>query len=70
MKKLLTISLAVLFIFAGIAYWIFGSMDRWMISILSDNVQVGLYSVAFKFASIVLFINTAFGKIMDYGYKR
>jgi O-antigen/teichoic acid export membrane protein len=50
------------FIFAGLAYWIFGSMDRWMLGELSDNTQVGLYSIAFKFATILTFINTAFGQ--------
>lgn len=50
------------FIFAGAAYWIFGSMDRWMLAELSDNVQVGLYSIAFKLAGIMIFVNTAFGQ--------
>jgi len=47
--------------FAGLAYWIFGLSDRWMLGWLSDNTQVGLYSIAFKLASILLFINQAFG---------
>lgn len=50
------------FIFTGIGYWIFGSMDRWMLAELSDNTQVGLYSVAFKFATVLLFLNAAFGQ--------
>jgi O-antigen/teichoic acid export membrane protein len=50
------------FIFAGMAYWVFGSMDRWMLAELSNNTEVGLYSIAFKFATIVLFLNTAFGQ--------
>lgn len=47
------------FIFAGIAFWIFGSTDRWMLGELGNNTQVGLYSVAFKIASVLIFINTA-----------
>jgi len=50
------------FIFANVAYWIFESMDRWMLSELSNNTEVGLYSIAFKFATILIFINTAFGQ--------
>jgi O-antigen/teichoic acid export membrane protein len=50
------------FVFAGLAYWIFGSMDRWMLAILSNSQEVGLYSIAFKFATIVTFVNTAFGQ--------
>ncbi len=50
------------FIFAGLAYWLFGSMDRWMLGIMADNYQVGIYSIAFKFAVIITFINSAFGQ--------
>ena len=49
------------FIFAGFAYWVFGSTDRWMLAILTNNHEVGLYSIAFKFASVIIFFNTAFG---------
>jgi O-antigen/teichoic acid export membrane protein len=50
------------FIFAGIAYWLFGTVDRWMLAELSDATQVGLYGIAYKFAAIVLFLNSAFGQ--------
>ena len=50
------------FIFAGLAYWLFGSMDRWMLSEMSSMEQAGLYSIAFKVGSVVLFVNTAFGQ--------
>jgi len=50
------------FIFANIGYWIFGSLDRWMLSELSDNTQVGIYSIAFKFSTLIIFANTAFGQ--------
>ncbi len=49
------------FIFAGLAYWIFTASDRWMLGVLADTQQVGLYSVAFYLMSIVFFVNQAFG---------
>lgn len=50
------------FIFAGLAYWIFSYTDRWMLATMTDNVQVGLYSIAFKFAFVITFINGAFAQ--------
>jgi O-antigen/teichoic acid export membrane protein len=50
------------FVFAGLAYWLFGSMDRWMLGQWSTMEQAGLYSVAFKLGSIIMFINGAFGQ--------
>ena len=50
------------FVFAGVAYWFFGSLDRWMLGTISNNTQVGLFSIAFKFASILVFVNFAFGQ--------
>jgi len=50
------------FIFAGLAYWVFGSMDRWMLAELSDTTNVGWYSIAFKFATVVTFLSAAFGQ--------
>jgi len=50
------------FIFAGMAYWLFGSMDRWMLANMSSVEETGIYSVAFRFASIVLFVSAAFGQ--------
>lgn len=50
------------FIFASFAYWLFGSMDRWMLASMHSVEEVGIYSVAFRFASIVLFVSTAFGQ--------
>lgn len=50
------------FIFAGLAYWIFGTADRWMLVELSDATQLGLFAIAYKFAVAVLFLNTAFGQ--------
>lgn len=50
------------FIFTGLGYWLFSSMDRWMLGWLSNNTEVGLYGIAFKFSSIIVFIMTAFGQ--------
>jgi len=50
------------FIFTGLAYWLFGSMDRWMLGEFSNMEQAGLYSIAFKIGSVVLFVNSAFGQ--------
>ena len=50
------------FIFAGLAYWIFGSMDRWLLAELGNITEVGIFSIAFKFAAIVTFVSSAFGQ--------
>lgn len=50
------------FIFAGLAYWLFGSMDRWMLAAMTSVEEVGIYSIAFRFSSIVMFVNMAFGQ--------
>ena len=43
------------FIFTGLAFWLFGSIDRWMLSGYASLEEVGIYSVAFKFSTIILF---------------
>jgi len=50
------------FIYAGVAYWLFSSMDRWMLASLSSVEEVGIYSVASRFSMVVLFASTAFGQ--------
>jgi len=50
------------FIFSDIAFWVFGSMDRWMLGTYTTAVEVGLYSVAFRFAMVIVFVNNAFGQ--------
>lgn len=47
------------FIFVGLAYWIFGSMDRWMLAEMSSIEQTGLYSIAFKIGTVMFFFQTA-----------
>lgn len=49
------------FIFTEIAYWLFSSIDRWMLASIAGVEDVGLYSVAFRFSSLALFVATAFG---------
>jgi O-antigen/teichoic acid export membrane protein len=50
------------FVLAGAAYWVFGSMDRWMLIELSDVTQLGLFSVALKFAASLTFVIMAFAQ--------
>lgn len=50
------------FIYVSLAYWLFGSMDRWMLASYSSVEEVGIYSVAFRFASVALFVSSAFGQ--------
>jgi O-antigen/teichoic acid export membrane protein len=50
------------FIFAGLAYWLFGAMDRWMLASMASVEEVGIYSVAYRFSSVVLFVSAAFGQ--------
>lgn len=50
------------FIYAGLAYWAIGSLDRWMLVEYSDIANVGWYSIAFKIASVIGFLATAFGQ--------
>ncbi|MBO9536963.1 flippase [Herbaspirillum sp.] len=50
------------FIFSGLAFWLFGSMDRWMLASMSSVDEVGIYSVAYRFASVVMFVSVAFGQ--------
>ncbi len=50
------------FIYAGLAFWLFGSMDRWLLATMSTVEEVGIYSVAFRFATVMLFLTMAFGQ--------
>jgi O-antigen/teichoic acid export membrane protein len=50
------------FIIGGLAYWIFASIDRWMLVEMSSMEEVGLYSVAFKFATVLIFMINGFGR--------
>jgi O-antigen/teichoic acid export membrane protein len=50
------------FIYAGLAFWLFGSMDRWLLAYMSTVEEVGIYSIAYRFASVILFVSMAFGQ--------
>lgn len=50
------------FIYSGIAFWLIGSIDRWLLAALSSVEEVGIYSVAHRFASIVMIVSLAFGQ--------
>ena len=50
------------FVFAQAAYWVFGSMDRWLLMEMSTAEQVGLFSIAFKFAAVMGFVIGAFAQ--------
>jgi O-antigen/teichoic acid export membrane protein len=47
--------------FAGLAFWIFSFSDRWMLGVLANGTEVGLYSIAVNFSGIVVFVTQAFG---------
>lgn len=46
-------------IFSGIAVWVLAICDRYIILYFGNTTDVGLYSIGFKFAQIILLINTA-----------
>jgi O-antigen/teichoic acid export membrane protein len=50
------------FIYASMAFWLLSSIDRWMLASMSSVAEVGIYSAAFRYASIALFVSTAFGQ--------
>jgi O-antigen/teichoic acid export membrane protein len=50
------------FIYASVAFWLFGAMDRWILAAISSVEEVGLYAVGHRLATIVLFVSIAFGQ--------
>lgn len=46
-------------VFSSIFYWALSTVDRWMLAMYKDVYEIGLYSIGFKFASIIIFINNA-----------
>lgn len=48
--------------FASIAHWIYTSVDRWMLTEMSTAEQLGLYSIAAKYATVMTFVIAAFGQ--------
>ena len=49
------------FIFAGLAYNLLATTDRWMLLKFTTIEEVGVYSVSYKFSIIVLMVSSAFG---------
>jgi len=47
------------FVFSGFAVWLMASADLWLLGRLADSEQVGVYSIAIRFASMLVLINTA-----------
>jgi O-antigen/teichoic acid export membrane protein len=45
---------------AALALWAINFIDRWLIAILKDQAEVGVYSVAVRIASAVVFLLVAF----------
>ena len=50
------------FIYAGLAFWLFGAMDRWLLAAMSSVEEVGLYAVGHRFATIVMIVSLAIGQ--------
>jgi O-antigen/teichoic acid export membrane protein len=50
------------FIFASLTYWLLGSLDRWMLAAMSSIEDVGIFSIAFRLASILTFVIAAFSQ--------
>lgn len=49
-------------VFSSIAHWFYTSMDRWMLAEMSDAEQLGLFSVAAKYATVISFLIAAFAQ--------
>ncbi len=49
------------FILTEAAFWIFSSLDRWMLISMNSPNEVGLYSAAFRISVLVSFVTQAFG---------
>jgi O-antigen/teichoic acid export membrane protein len=48
------------FIFTDLGRWIFSCMDRWMLGEYSSNYEVGLFSIAFKLSTVLIFLISSF----------
>jgi O-antigen/teichoic acid export membrane protein len=48
------------FIFVDVSRWIFTSLDRWILAKFADATEVGLYSMAFKLSTVLIFMISAF----------
>ena len=48
------------FIFTDLGRWVFSCMDRWMLGEFSTNYEVGLFSMAFKITTVLIFLISSF----------
>lgn len=49
-------------VFTSVAHWIYTSLDRWMLIEMATPQELGLYSIAAKYATIVTFLISGFGQ--------
>ncbi len=49
------------FILTEVAFWLFSSIDRWMLATIMGPREVGVYSVAFRISVLASFLSLAFG---------
>jgi O-antigen/teichoic acid export membrane protein len=49
------------FILTEAAFWLLGSIDRWMLALYMGAQEVGVYSAAFRISTLVGFLSLAFG---------
>ena len=49
------------FILTEAAFWLFSSIDRWMLATMIGAQEVGLYSASFRVSLLASFVATAFG---------
>ncbi len=49
------------FIFTEAAFWLFSSIDRWMLAALIGMQETGIYSAAFRISVLASFVSMAFG---------
>src|SRR5690606_10757331 len=49
------------FVIAGFAQWLISSIDLWVLGLLRDPAEVGIYSLSLKLAAIVSLCTSAFG---------
>lgn len=48
--------------FTSIAHWIYTSLDRWMLAEMSGAVELGLFSAAAKYATVITFLIAGFAQ--------
>jgi O-antigen/teichoic acid export membrane protein len=49
------------FILTEAAFWLFSSIDRWMLAAMVGPQETGIYSAAFRISVLVSFVSMAFG---------